>query len=330
MVTDALAQLLQRLDLRLVDHDELLDPGAPDTLPRVFGGQVAAQALLALGRTVLPDRPVHSLHVHFAGLVRPAEPLLFRVTRVKQGRSFDLRQVSALQRDRVVLTATGSFQEPEPGPVHHPVHHPPATAMPDPASLPRWEQQFADRRDRLTMLWGRSRPLDLRFVDPPHLDPSLPERPRDRMRVLWRSDGPLPDDALLHACLAVYASDTTLLETALLPHGTVFADGRFHAASLNHAMWFHAPVRADDWLLHEQSAEATGGGRGFATSRTYDLSGRLVVSAAQEGLLRPAGPDGARVGEPAGRALQTPALRGAEGSEETTRNDRNLRFSMLW
>lgn len=325
MVSEALARLLQRLDLRLVDDDELLDPGAPDTLPRVFGGQVAAQALLALGRTVVPYRPVHSLHVHFVGLALPAEPLLFRVTRLKEGRSFDLRQVSVLQRDRVVLTAIGSFQEHEPGPVHHP----PATAMPDPASLPRWEQQFADRRDRLTMLWGRSRPVDLRFVDPPHLDPRLPHRPRDRMRVLWRSDGPLPDDPLLHACLAVYAADTTLLETALLPHGTVFADGRFHAASLNHAMWFHAPVRADEWLLHEQSAEATGGGRGLATGRMYDLSGALVVSAAQEGLLRPAGPDGARVGEPAGRTLRTPSG-GTMGSAERARQDQHLRYSMLW
>lgn len=324
---EALSRLLQRLDLQHVGDDELLDPGAPDSLLRVFGGQVAAQALLALGRTVAPDRPVHSLHVHFLGLARPAEPLLFRVTRLKEGASFDVRQVSVLQRDRVVLTATGSFQAHEPGP-EHPL---PVRALPDPATLPRWEEQFSDRRDRLTMLWRRSRPVDLRFIDPPHLDPLLSDRPRDRMRVLWRSDGPLPDDPLLHACLAVYAADTTLLETALLPHGTVFADGRFHAASLDHSMWFHAPLQADDWLLHDQSAEATGGGRGFATGRTYDLSGRLVVSAAQEGLLRPAGPDGARVGEPAGRALRTPdVVEGATGSPEPARQDPRLRFSMMW
>jgi len=128
--------------------------------------------------------------------------------------------------------------------------------------------------------------------------------------VLWRADGEVPDDSLVHACLAVHATDATVLETALLPLGQVFADGNFHAVSLDHTLWFHQPFRADHWLLHEQRAEALGGGRGFATSHTYDPEGRLVLSTAQEGLLRPATPGTAVVGR------RPPGLR--DGDVETT------------
>lgn len=291
----ALAALLKRLVLERAGPDVLVDPGAPSRLPRVFGGQAAAQALAAMGATVQADRPVHSVHVSFAGLALPLERLVFTVTRPKEGSAFDLRTVTVTQRDRAVLTATASFQEPEAGPSwQQPLECP----APDPASLPRWEEAFAGRRHRLTVLWHEPRPLDLRFVDPPHLDPGLPEHPRDRLRVWWRADGAVPDDPLVHACLAVYAADTTLLETALLPHGTVYADGRFAAASLNHALWFHSPLRADGWLLHDQRAVASGGSRGLATSSTYDSEGRLVATAVQEGLLRECGPEGAVVGLP--------------------------------
>lgn len=244
-------------------------------------------------------RAVHSVHVAFAGLALPLERLVFAVTRPKEGSAFDLRTVTVTQRGRVVLTATASFQDPEAGPSwHRPLERP----APDAASLPRWEAAFAGRLDRLTILWQEPRPLDLRFVDPPHLDAGLPEHPRDRLQVWWRADGVVPDAPLVHACLAVYAADTTLLETALLPHGTVYTDGRFAAASLDHALWFHRPLRADDWLLHDQRAVATGGGRGLATSSTYDPEGRLVATAVQEGLLREAGPDGVVVGMPVRRS----------------------------
>lgn len=293
--TPALERLLERLSLVPSGDDVLRDPGAAEPLPRLFGGQVAAQALAALGATVVPGRDVHNLHVEFVGLATPGLPLDFHVTRLKDGRSFSIRQVSVRQSGRVVLAATGSFHDPEPGPAYCR----PWSGPPDLEGLPRWEERFGGHDDRLTVLWRQPRPIDLRYVDgPPQLDPLLADRAPDRLRTVWRADGPLPDDPLLHACLAVYASDTTLLETALLPLGTVFADGRFHAASLNHTMWFHGPFRADSWLVHEQEASWTGGGRGLATSRTYDLAGRLVATAAQEGLLRPAAAERADVGMP--------------------------------
>lgn len=292
----ALRRLLDRLALERVDDDVLVDHGAEEPTVRLFGGQVAAQALAALGATVAPGRPVHSLHLYFVAMGLPGEPVRFQVARVKEGRTFEVRRVDVEQRGRTILTALASFHAPEPGPVHG---RPRSAPVPDPDSLPRWEEALAGRQDRLTLLWRQPRPVDLRYVDgPPQLDPLLAERPVERLRTLWRADGTLPDDPLVHACVAVYACDTTLLETALLPHRTVFADGRFHAASLDHAMWFHAPFRADEWLLHEQDAQATAGARGLAVSRMYDVGGRLVVSAAQEGLLRPAGDEPAVVGTP--------------------------------
>lgn len=291
----ALRDLLARLELEPCGGDRFRDAGTDDAVPHVFGGQLAAQALAAMGRTVGADRRAHSLHVHFLSMARSQAPLELHVERLKQGRAFDLRQVTVRQGPMLVLTAVGSFHAQEQGPLH-PSPQPDRLPV-DLDSLPRWEEQFAGRQDRLTLLWQRSRPFDLRHVDPPpQLDPVLGVGQRTSHRVLWRADGGLPDDPLISACLAVHATDATLLETALLPVGQVFADGGFHAVSLDHTLWFHLPFRADHWLLHEQSAEALGGGRGFATSRTYDRAGRLVLSTAQEGLLRPAVPGTAVVG----------------------------------
>jgi acyl-CoA thioesterase-2 len=291
----ALRELLTRLDLERSGVDRFRDTGTDSAVAHVFGGQLAAQALMAMGRTVGGDRLPHSLHVHFLSMARSQDPLDMKVDRLKQGRAFDLRQITVRQGGLPVLTAVGSFHDCEPGPLHPPSS--PGRLPVDPTSLPRWEEQFSGRRDRLTLLWQHSRPFDLRHVDPPpQLEPDLSAGQRTSHRVLWRADGELPDDPLVHACLAVHATDATLLETALLPLGQVFADGNFHAVSLDHTLWFHLPFRADRWLLHEQRAEALGGGRGFATSRTYDDDGRLVLSTAQEGLLRPAAAGEAVVG----------------------------------
>ncbi|MDZ5446358.1 thioesterase family protein [Micromonospora sp. 4G57] len=280
----ALARLLQRLDLVQPDTDEFYDLGAPDPLPRVFGGQVAAQALAAMGRTVPAARPVHSLHVRFVGTVHPAEPLHLRVARVKEGRAFDVREVAVRQCGRIVLTASASFQKPEPGDDFHR----PAPPLRNPDELPRWESRFAGRTDRLTPLWRRSRPLDVRFEEPPAaLDHELTHQPRPGQRLWVRADGPLPEDPLLHACLLVYASDLTLLETAVLPHGVVWSDGRYRGASLDHTMWFYRPLRLDEWLCFDQQAEFTGGARGLASGRFLRADGDPVATVVQEGLLRP-------------------------------------------
>lgn len=281
---DSLALLLERLDLRRVETDVYVDDGAPDYLPRLFGGQVAAQALAATGRTVQTDRRVHSLHVYFLRPAMPNEKLYFNVERLKEARAFDTRRVTVNQHGKPILSAAASFHIAETGP-----EDPMASGHPvDPESLPRWEENFAGARHRLSPLWAQSRPLDMRYAQlPAALDPVLAQRPRRHQCTYLRADGAFPDDPLLHACLTVYASDMTLLETAILPHGNVWADGHFHGASLDHAMWFHRPFRADRWLRYEQHAECTGGSRGFATGCIYDEQGLLVVSVSQEGLLRP-------------------------------------------
>lgn len=308
----ALRHLLDRLALEPDGDDLFRDIGVDGAAKHVFGGQLAAQALAAMGRTVGTERPPHSLHVHFLSMARSRFPLELQIDRLKQGRAFDLRQVTVRQANRPLVSAVASFHLPEPGPVHPPPSA--ARTVADPTSLPRWEEQFDGRRDRLTLLWERSRAFDLRHVDPP---PQLqrPRSPEQRTshRVLFRADGELPDDPLIHACLAVYATDATVLETALLPVGHVFADGAFHAVSLDHTLWFHAPFRADRWLLHVQSAEALGGGRGFATSRVYDAKGRLVISTAQQGLLRPAAAGTAIVGRRPPRSRARSGVSSPEG-----------------
>lgn len=158
----------------------------------------------------------------------------------------------------------------------------------DPQALPRWEEQFAGRRDRLSPLWRKPRAVDVRYVGtPPPLDDALAPGSPYAQRVYVHADGPLPDDELLHACLLVYATGASLLETAVLPQAVVWADGAFEGASLDHAIWFHRPSRADQWLRLDQRAVVLGGGRGTAGGRLADAEGHLAVPVVQEGSLRP-------------------------------------------
>ena len=282
----ALRYLLERLDLEVIAPGVFRDKGGDEPLHRLFGGQVAAQALAAMGRTVDADRPVHSLHVYFLRPGRPSVPLDLHVTPVKHGRGFDVRRVDVDQDGEPILTASASFHRAEPGSCYESAaelgfDHGAVEA------LPRWEDRFAGRLDRPSPLWARPRPIDLRYVDPAPLDASLRSRPRTGQQTFVCADGPLPDDPLLHACVTVYASDMTLLETALLPLGLVWADGEFDGASLDHTMWFHHPPRADRWLRYDQYAQAMSGGRGLASGRMYDENGRLAVTVVQEGSLRP-------------------------------------------
>lgn len=281
--TEPLQHLLNRLLLERLEPYLFRDAGAPSSLPRLFGGQVAAQALAAAGRTVDPHRHVHSLHVHFVGRGQSQLPLLFRVQQVKSGNAFDLRRIEVQQRGRLILQATASFHHKETSP-----DHVPTTVWPcSPDTLPRWHEQLDAHREQLTALWNGPRPMDVRYADiPPLLDPNLREGHRDELRTFVRADGGLPDAPLIHACALTYATDMTLLETAILPHGVVWADRCFDGASLDHTVWFHRPFRADTWLLYEQQAVTTGGARGFARGSVFDHTGALVASVAQEGLLR--------------------------------------------
>jgi acyl-CoA thioesterase-2 len=226
---------------------------------------------------------VHSMHAYFIRPGDPAIPLVYIVDRVRDGRSFTTRRVSAIQHGKAIFTLSASFHHAEPGPSHAlPMPDVPAPETVAPA-WERWEKLFGQAaRDA-----SRDNPIDLRFIGPlsyeAQRDPSL----RTDHNLVWlRADGELPDDPLLHVCLMTYASDMTLLDTVLLRHGLSWADGQTTGASLDHAMWFHRPFRADRWLLYAQESPAAGGARGLARGEVFTADGDLVVSVMQEGLIR--------------------------------------------
>ena len=281
-MANALDRLLDLLDLEQIEVNIFRGRSPEERVQRVFGGQVAGQALVAAGRTVPPDRPVHSLQAYFIRPGDPAVPIVYLVDRVRDGRSFTTRRVSAVQHGETIFTLSASFHHPEPGPEH-------ASPMPDvppPEAVER-------NSDRLARLLGqvppqvRESPVDLRSIGPMSAeaagDPSL----RTTRNLIWlRVDGDLPDDPLLHVCLMTYASDLTLLDSVLLGHGLSWLDGRTSGASLDHAMWFHRPFRADRWLLYAQESPVASGARGLARGQVFTAGGELVVSVMQEGLIR--------------------------------------------
>jgi acyl-CoA thioesterase-2 len=275
--------VLDLLDLEQIELDIFRGRSPSDRRQRVFGGQVAGQALVAAGRTVPADRPVHSLHAYFIRPGDPAVPIVYTVDRVRDGRSFTTRRVSAIQHGKVIFTLSASFHHGEPGPEH-------ASAMPQappPESLPSQAERMEKLFGAEAAQWVRTNPIDLRWVGPSSYeaqrDPSL----RTDHSLVWlRADGELPDDPLVHVCLMTYASDMTLLDTVLLRQGLSWADGHTKGASLDHAMWFHRPFRADRWLLYAQESPSLGGARGLARGEVFTQEGSLVVSVVQEGLIR--------------------------------------------
>lgn len=277
----AVDSLLTLLDLESIEVNIFRGGSPPAERQRVFGGQVAGQALVAAARTVEPETRVHSLHAYF---LRPGDsrvPILYEVQRIRDGLSFTTRRVTAIQHGRAIFSLSASFQVPEDG-FDHSAEMP---EVPAPETLPnlqeRWAQAAAETGD------GRFEfdlPFDLRNCDwgPEDRQKALPPY----QRIWLKATGSLPDDPVLHACVLTYASDMTLLDTALLPHGLGPIDDVF-MASLDHAMWFHRPFRADEWLLYAQDSPSASGGRGFARGSVFTADGKLAVTVVQEGLIRP-------------------------------------------
>jgi acyl-CoA thioesterase-2 len=280
------------LDLEPIEVNIFRGVSPEASRQRVFGGQVAGQALVAAARTLDDDRPVHSLHAYFLRPGDPSVPILYEVDRIRDGRSFTTRRVVAIQHGRAIFNLAASFHAPEEG-LEHQIDV--ADAMwdgqsaPDPESLPDWRERNAPHRDRIPH-YDEPRPIDTRVVDwsvAERLEANPPHQ-----RVWLRASGTLPDDPVLHACVLTYASDMTLLDTTLIPHGVKgVMDGRIMMASLDHAMWFHRPFRADEWLLYVQDTPSAQGGRGMARGSIYTREGQLVVSVVQEGLIRRIDPD---------------------------------------
>ncbi|MEM0963964.1 MAG: acyl-CoA thioesterase II [Bacteroidota bacterium] len=281
----ALDDLLDLLDLEPIEVRIFRGRNRPLASSRVFGGQVLAQALVAAGRTVESERRCHSMHAYF---ILPGDikaPILYQVETLRDGGSFTTRRVTAIQHGRPIFNAALSFHRDEPGLEHQADGH---RDMPGPDALVPERQLAAQIAEQipepLRTVLTRERPIDFRPVDP--IDPWQPETREPRSATWLRADGDLPDDLLIHQALLAYASDWGLLATALLPHGRSVFDGTIMAASLDHALWFHRPFRADDWLLYTMDAPTTAGARGFARGEVRDANGTLMASVAQEGLVR--------------------------------------------
>ena len=281
-MSKALDELLGLLDLEQIEVNIFRGRSPDERVQRVFGGQVAGQAMVAAGRTVPADRPVHSLHAYFIRPGDPAVPIVYTVDRVRDGRSFSTRRVSAIQHGQTIFTLSASFHRPEPGPEHAdpmPAAPPPETIEPNVARLARL---LGPDRMRPHM-----HPIDVRSVGPLSAEAARDRSLRTTSNLVWlRVDADLPDDPLLHVCLMTYASDMTLLDSVLTGHGLFWQDGQTSGASLDHAMWFHRPFRADRWLLYAQESPAAYGARGLARGQVFSESGELVVSVMQEGLVR--------------------------------------------
>jgi acyl-CoA thioesterase II len=283
-VQDAVDDLIRLLDLEAIEVN-IFRGRSPDVKrQRVFGGQVAGQALVAAGRTVEDRYSVHSLHAYFLRPGDPSIPILYEVDRIRDGRSFVTRRVVAIQHGRAIFNLAASFHVAEQG-LDHQAAMP--TDLPDPDSLPDFKERWKDLAEMLGDDYERDRPIDTRHCDWAPKDRKNPLPPYQR--VWLRADGRLPDDPVLHVCILTYASDMTLLDTSLLPHGSGAVDGGIMMASLDHAMWFHRPFRADEWLLYVQDTPSASGGRGLARGSIFTRSGDLAVSVVQEGLIRVTG-----------------------------------------
>lgn len=303
---DPLDDLLDLLDLEDIDLDIFRGRNERGRPGRIFGGQVAAQSLVAASRTV-PELPAHSLHGYFLRPGDPAVPVVFTVDRIRDGASFVTRHVVARQRGRAIFNMSVSFQREETG-YEHQMRMPPA---PDPESIPTRAELVERHYDAIpedVRHWVKlPRPLDVRHVQLPTFfgGRKTPEGPRSELQAsevhrdaaAAAADGPtlvwmrvpraLPDAAALHQRLLAYMSDMTLLDNIVLPHGRNGRLGPIMVASIDHAVWFHRPLRVDAWLLYVQDSPAAAGARGFARGTLFTRDGTLVASVAQEGLMRP-------------------------------------------
>jgi len=276
MSAGPLARLLDRLDVVEDATDRFSGVPEPGGDGPLFGGFVAAQATVVAGRTVAQGL-LHSLHGYFLRPGRHDRPLHYEVDRIRDGRTFTTRRVVARQDGKAVFNLSASFARPEPGIEHQT----PAPEAPAPERVPDWE----DERVRILGDPAARRPdgpVEVRLCDPDDPDPSVKLPPT--RRAWMRPRGRLPDDALMHAALLVYASDRTLLGTAARPHGMPW--GRRVGASLDHALWLHRPPRFEGWILLASESPVAHAARGLILGGLYDRAGVRIASVAQEGLIR--------------------------------------------
>ncbi len=277
-------ELIALLDLERLEQNLFRGRGPSDGWQRVYGGQVFGQSLVAAVRTVPDDRVAHSAHAYFLLPGDPKEPIIYDVERIRDGGSFNTRRVKAIQHGRAIFAISVSFHKSETSFDHMS----PFPDVPKPEDLPSEaalkSQLLKHLPENMRSYWERERPIEMRPVDASRY---LDRERRPAVQYIWmRATGRLPDDLPMHQCVLAYASDFTLLDTALIAHGKLLFDPDIQLASLDHSMWFHRPFRADDWLLYAQDSPNAHGGRGFCRGSIYTRDGTLVASVTQEGLIR--------------------------------------------
>ncbi len=279
----SVAELIELFELEYIE-DCLFRARQPVTLmQRVFGGQVLGQALLAAMRTVPDDRVVHSLHAYFLVGGDPKVPIVYEVDKLRDGRSFSARRVAARQHGRHIFYLTASFQTPEIGLEHQDV----APTVPPPLECPTLAEHMAatgeaDIGERTAAEFAA---LEVRYAGSSAPDGTLADPAHPALSRIWlRAADRLPDSDTLHRCVLAYMSDLTLLHAGLVPHKVDIE--QTVRASIDHALWFHRPCRADEWLLYDQVSPSAGGGRGLNIGRLFNADGTLVATAVQEGLIR--------------------------------------------
>ena len=280
----SLQKVIEILELDYIEQNHYLATSPNEGWQRVYGGQVIGQALVAASRTVDEDRHAHSLHGYFLRAGDTSIPILYKVDRIRDGRSFTTRRVVAVQRGKPIFSMSISFQVEEEGLSHQF----PMPAAPDPQELideneirkeqakhwpPEFQESFSD-----------SSAIQVRPVEP--MDLMHPAAKEPQQMVWMKTRERLPDNQRIHQCALAYLSDWSLLDTATLPHAISFLQDNVQMASLDHAMWFHRRFRADEWLLYVQDSPSASGARGFNRGLIYDQAGALVASSTQEGLMR--------------------------------------------
>lgn len=279
-----LNKIIETLDLEEIELNHYLATSPNEGWQRVYGGQVIGQALVAASRTVSTDRSAHSLHGYFLRAGDTDIPILYKVDRIRDGKSFTTRRVVAVQRGQAIFTMSISFQVDEGG-LNHQFDMP---DVPGPDDLQtedeirqvqskNWPKEFQDS-------FSGSSAIQVKPIEPIEL---LNPKPAEPVQRCWmRCGDKLPDDPRIHQCVLAYLSDWSLLDTATRPHAVSFMQDNVQVASLDHAMWFHRPFRADEWLLYDQDSPSASGARGFNRGLIYNQSGELVASTTQEGLVR--------------------------------------------
>jgi acyl-CoA thioesterase-2 len=279
-----LNKIIETLDLEEIELNHYLATSPNEGWQRVYGGQVIGQALVAASRTVSTDRSAHSLHGYFLRAGDTDIPILYKVDRIRDGKSFTTRRVVAVQRGQAIFTMSISFQVDEGG-LNHQFDMP---DVPGPDDLQtedeirqvqskNWPKEFQDS-------FSGSSAIQVKPIEPMDL---LNPKPAEPVQRCWmRCGDKLPDDPRIHQCVLAYLSDWSLLDTATRPHAVSFMQDNVQVASLDHAMWFHRPFRADEWLLYDQDSPSASGARGFNRGLIYNQSGELVASTTQEGLVR--------------------------------------------